>query len=101
VRPRGFDHMATKPAAAKKPKVHHDVLHLASRILCEDPGIGKLSPQELTAFHIFKHQFLAAGYELYERVSPDIAHPILVAFLKQLSAQLLAYDPKNPGGGNS
>ena len=93
--------MATKPAAASKPKRHHDVMHIAAQMLCQDPGIGKLSPQQLTAFHIFKHQFLSAGYELYERVSPDIAHPILVAFLKQLSAQLLAYDPKNPGGGKS
>jgi hypothetical protein len=89
--------MATKPTPAKKSKGHHDVLHIAAQILCQDPGIGKLTPQQLTAFHIFKHQFLAAGYELYERVSPDIAHPILVAFLKQLSAQLLAYNPKSPG----
>jgi hypothetical protein len=93
--------MAKKPAPAKKPKRHPDVLHVAAQMLCQDPGIGKLTPQQLTAFHIFKHQFLGAGYELYERVSPDIAHPILVAFLKQLSAQLLAYDPKNPGGGKS
>ena len=90
--------MATKPAPAKKPKAHRDVLHIASQLLCQDPPINKLNPQQLTALHIFKHQFLTAGYELYERVSPELAHPILVVFLKNLSAQLLAYDPKNPGG---
>ena len=93
--------MATKPAPAKKPKGHRDVLHIAAQMICQEPPIDKLTPQQLTALHIFKHQFLTAGYELYERVSPSVAHPILVVFLKNLSAQLLAYDPKNPGGGNS
>jgi hypothetical protein len=65
-----------------------DLLDHVSAMVCMWPGVDKLRPDQLAALHVFKHEFLAAGFRLYERISPDIARPILQKFMQQLVNEL-------------
>jgi hypothetical protein len=64
--------------------VQSNVLARASALLCEAPDISHLRPEELAALHVFKHKVLVAGFQLYEKISPETAHPILVKFMTRL-----------------
>ncbi len=70
-----------------------DPLHAVSIMFCAEPPAANMTPEQLAALHVFKHEFLAAGYRLYERISPKLARPILSKLLTQVSQQLLR-DPE-------
>lgn len=56
--------------------------------LCDRPTRRQFSPDQLAALHAFKHEVLAAGYRLYEKVPPDVIGPVITAYLKQLVNEL-------------
>jgi hypothetical protein len=73
-------------------KTEKEALVVVSKLLCQSPDIGKLNPVQLAALHVFKHEFLAAGYRLYEVIPREKANPILVKFLKRVADELMNGD---------
>jgi hypothetical protein len=54
-------------------------------IKCPAPVVSHLTPVQQAALHMFKHQCLAALYELYMVVPPKQANPIIEKFLPTLT----------------
>jgi hypothetical protein len=50
---------------------------LSLNIRCNDPDVKDLSPEQQSALHEFFHLVLAAGYQLYQKVPPTKADPII------------------------
>ena len=43
------------------------VLVALASIVCYAPEVKDLTAEQLAALHVFRHEFLAAGYRLYEK----------------------------------
>jgi|HubBroStandDraft_5_1064220.scaffolds.fasta_scaffold748945_1 hypothetical protein len=52
--------------------------------LCDAHLVKDLTPDQIAALHAFKHEVLAAGFHLYEKISVKNAAPIIWALLKKL-----------------
>jgi len=55
-----------------------DPLNNIATTSCDYPKIQPLIKEQRAALHVFKHEFLAAGYRLYRIVPAKDAAPILV-----------------------
>lgn len=53
-------------------------------ILCDAPTRRKLTPDQMAALHVFKHEVLAAGFRVYEKIPPKLAGPIIASQLGNL-----------------
>jgi hypothetical protein len=66
----------------------NNLAHAGARLLCMAPDIEQLTPDQVSALHMFKHEVLAAAFRLYTQVPPAFADPILIKFFKQLPDQV-------------
>jgi len=56
------------------------------RPFCMQPDIQGLTPEQLAALHVAKHEVLAALFRLYTKVPEDRADGVVVKFLKDAIA---------------
>jgi hypothetical protein len=56
----------------------------AAKMRCQGPDVKDLSPEELAALHVLKHEMLASLYRLYTTMSEEVAEPIVKSFLISL-----------------
>lgn len=67
-----------------------DILSLEP--MCEAPDVEGLTPEQISAVHMFKHEVLAACYRLYLSVPAEMVDPLLAKYLANLSKKC------GPGG---
>lgn len=53
-------------------------------IECMDPVVDGLTPEQLAAVHVMKHEVLAAVHRLYMHVPPPSADHLLSGFIGRL-----------------
>jgi hypothetical protein len=71
------------------PKPHQDLIHKVAGMPPCPGGIAKnYTQKELAALHAFKHEFVAAGFRLYQEVPPEKAHAALAEYFKKVAADL-------------
>jgi hypothetical protein len=58
------------------------------KILCMDPVVDGLNPEQLAAIHVMKYEILAAINRLYMKVPAEATDKLLAAFLQKLAADL-------------
>lgn len=56
----------------------------AAKMLCQAADVKDLTPEQLAALHVLKHEMLASLYRLYTKLNEDVAEPIVKSFLKSL-----------------
>ena len=56
----------------------------AAKMLCQAADVKDLTPEQLAALHLLKHEMLASLYRLYTKLNEDVAEPIVKSFLKSL-----------------
>ena len=65
-----------------KPMIARNLFHdLAGSRPCPRALVDNLSPRELAALHAFKHEVAAAGFRLYQQVSPEHADAVVRHFV--------------------
>jgi hypothetical protein len=55
-----------------------------AKLFCMDAELQHLTPAQLNALHIFKHEVLASAHRLFASIPEDIADPLLESFFKKL-----------------
>jgi hypothetical protein len=50
---------------------------LSQKLMCDDPLISELSPEQVWALHEFFHVLIAAGYNLYRFVPYEYADRVI------------------------
>ncbi|MDP4540963.1 hypothetical protein Q9K01_15145 [Qipengyuania sp. DY56-A-20] len=60
----------------------------AERILCMDPVVEELTPEQLAALHVMKHEVLASIHGVYLHIPAEIADKLLGGFLGRLSEEM-------------
>lgn len=69
---------------AKHDEFKNSVGAAASKLLCMDAEIEKLTSLQLNALHLCKHEMAAAVHRLYTEVSPKIADPLLKKYFGEI-----------------
>jgi len=63
-----------------------DVLTVLSAYFCDPPD--GLSEEDLATLHVFKHEVLAAGFRVYEKISVKTASPLIAKIFKEVGDQI-------------
>lgn len=58
------------------------------RILCMDPVVEDLTPEQLAALHVMKHEVLTSIHRTYMHIPAEIADKLLGGFLGRLSEEM-------------
>ena len=53
--------------------------------MCEAPDVEDLTPEQIAAVHLFKHEVLAACYRLYLNVPSALIDPLIAKYLASIS----------------
>jgi hypothetical protein len=72
-------------------KEHHFRAKLSrsvERILCMDPVVEDLTPEQLAALHVMKHEVLTSIHRVYMYIPAEIADKLFGGFLGRLSEEL-------------
>lgn len=69
-------------------RLKHCPLNAISNLFCLQPVVTELPPEQLAALHVFKHEVLASGYRVYEKIDEKTAGPIIANFFKELATKL-------------
>lgn len=69
----------------------------AEKLLCMDPIIKELSPEQLAALHVMKHEVLAAMHRVYTSVPAEAADKLLESFIQRLPEELGLGSTPSPG----
>jgi hypothetical protein len=58
------------------------------QILCMDPVVEDLTPEQLAALHVMKHEVLTSIHRIYMHIPAEIADKLLRGFLGRLSEEM-------------
>jgi hypothetical protein len=65
-----------------------DPLRRVSTIACDYPKVKHLTPENLASLHAFKHEVVAAGYRLYQKLPRELAAPFLQSQVIEAAASI-------------
>jgi hypothetical protein len=58
------------------------------KLLCQDPVVDGLTPEQLAAIHVMKYEMLASINRLYMTVPAEAMDKLLASFLEKLAKDL-------------
>ena len=54
------------------------------KILCMDPVVNDLTPEQLAALHVMKHEILSAIHRVYMHIPSEAADTLFSGFVNRL-----------------
>ena len=58
------------------------------KILCMDPVVRDLTPEQLAALHVMKHEVLTSIHRVYMHIPAEIADKLFGGFIGRLSDEM-------------